>query len=119
MPHAGGLSRAHEIAPRGLEERQDGFVREIRSVRDVDDDLGAGKSFGKPHARDGVNARAGRRRDDIMALLTQIRSDFAADEAGAADDNDLHGSVLLGSFSMDTKMVDRGRKDFVAPSKLP
>src|SRR5262245_38937225 len=101
MTHSGGLFRGHEIAARGLEKCHDRVVREVRGVCDVDDDLRAGNSFGEPFAGDGVDARVGRRRDDLMALLTQVRHYLTADEAGSADDNDLHdGSPSGGCWWM-------------------
>ena len=119
MPHAGRLFRGGDVAARRLEEAHDGVVREIRGVREVDDDLRAGKSFGKPFSGDGVDAGVGRRRDHLMALLTQVRHDLAADEAGAADNNDLHVCFSMRGVVDGGRLVEDGPEDFVAPSKLP
>ena len=71
MPHAGGRFRGEQVAAGGLEELQDRLVLERRRVRHVDDDLGAGERLGQPLAGDGVDARVGRCRQDLMALLAK------------------------------------------------
>ncbi len=119
MPHAGCLFRGHEVAARGLEECHDGVVREIRGVGEVDHDLCPGNGLGEPFAGDGVDAGVGGRSDDLMALLTQVRDDLAADEAGAADNNDLHVCFSMRGVVDGGRLVEDGPEDFAEPSKLP
>ena len=71
MLDAGSGFGGEQIAARRLEELQHRLVLERRRVRQVDDDLRARQRFGQPLAGDGVDARGGRRRHDLMALLTQ------------------------------------------------
>ena len=59
MSHAGGRFGGKEVAPRRLEELQDGLVLERRRVRHVDDDLSACKRFSQSLAGEGVDARRG------------------------------------------------------------
>jgi len=48
-----------------------------------------------PLAGDGVDAAVGRGGDDILAALAQNGNGLRADQAGAADDDDLHGLPSL------------------------
>jgi hypothetical protein len=50
--------------------------------------------FGQSLAGDGVYARARRRRQHIVAALTQFLDDFRSDEAASADDNDFHAARI-------------------------
>ena len=68
MLHAGGRLGGEQVAARGFEELQDRTIVERGRVRHVDDDLGADERFGQPLARDGVDARGGRRREDLVAV---------------------------------------------------
>jgi hypothetical protein len=53
-----------------------------------------------------------------MAFLTQVRHDLAADEAGSANDNDLHDFFSIRQND-GWRMIDRAWEDFVVPSKSP
>ena len=84
-----GLRRV-KVAAGGLEEFQYRLVLPRRRVRQVDDNLSAGKRFRQPLTSDGVDAGIGRGGDDLVAALAQNGDGLRADQAGAADDDDLH-----------------------------
>src|SRR5262249_14960597 len=52
--------------------------------------LRAGRGLLEPLAGDGVDAGIGRGSDDLMAATAQNGDGLRADQAGAADDDDLH-----------------------------
>ena len=90
VPDAGGGLRRVQVAPRGLEEFQHRLVLERGRIGEVDDDLRAGHGLLEALAGDGVDAAVGRGRDDLVASLAQNGDGLRADQAGAADDDDLH-----------------------------
>ena len=118
MADAGGRFRGEEVAARGLEEFHGRLGLEGRRIRHVDDDLSAGKRLGQPLAGEGVDARAGRARHDLMALLAKPGHDLGSDAAAAADDDDLH---VLSPFDIDRSHCGRcerrlpaGRREVLA-----
>src|SRR5688572_7574323 len=94
MPHARGRLGGHQVAARLLEELQDSLVFERWRVRHIDDEVGARQRFGQPFAGDGVDARAGRGRVDLVAQRAQLAHQLGADEAAAANDRDPPGRLL-------------------------
>src|SRR5918998_275798 len=79
---------------------------------EVDHRLRARHRLREALAGDGVHARAGRGGDDLVAGLAQDRRGLGADQAGAADDDDLHGAPL---FLKRTRCPGAGRATAVAP----
>src|SRR5262249_9617807 len=57
---------------------------------EVDHDLRPGRGLFEPLGGDGVDARVWRGGDDLMAALAQNGDGLRADQASAADDDDLH-----------------------------
>src|SRR4051794_19049656 len=55
----------------------------------------AGQDVFEPLAGDGVDPALGRCGDDLVSALVQDANDLRADQAGAADDDDLHGLPSL------------------------
>ena len=82
--------RREQVVRRRREEREHVVVGERRRVRHVDDDVRADEHLGEPLAGDGVHARVRRRCDGLVAVLDEVLDDPRSDEAGAADDDDLH-----------------------------
>jgi hypothetical protein len=72
-----------------------GCVVPGRRVRHVDDDLGPIEGFGQSLAGQDVDARVGRRRERVVAGLPQVLDELGSDEAGSADDDDLHRTASL------------------------
>jgi hypothetical protein len=95
VAHTGWLLDCQEVADRGREELQHRLVLERGRVGHVDDDLGAGQDFGDPFAGNGVDARLRRCRDRLVALLGQPGDHLGADQAAAADHDDLHRVAFL------------------------
>jgi hypothetical protein len=91
---SGGL-RGEDVAGRDQEEILHGCVVPGRRVRHVDDDLGPIERFGESLAGQDVDARVGRRRERVMACLPQFLHELGSDEAGSADDDDLHRTASL------------------------
>ena len=91
MANAGGSFGSQQVTARRFEEIEDGLVFPRRRVRHVDDDIGAIHRFGQALAGDAVHARAGRGGEHVMAALAEVLHKFRSDEAGASDDDDLHG----------------------------
>jgi hypothetical protein len=84
-----GLEQAARRRREELEDRR--RVVERRRVRDVDDDGCPAQRVGHTLSGDGVDARAGRRRQHLMAVLTKQPDQLRSHASGAADDHDLHG----------------------------
>jgi hypothetical protein len=62
-----------------------------RRVGEVDHYLGAGHGLLEALAGDAVDAAFGRAGDHLMVAPAQNGDGLRADQAGAADDDDLHG----------------------------
>src|SRR6266403_1856004 len=62
---------------------------------EFDHHLRAGHGLFEALAGDGVDAGIGRGGDDLVAALAQNGDGLRADQAGAADDDDLHGLPSL------------------------
>src|SRR6185437_419160 len=103
VPDAGCGLRREKVAARGLEELQHRLVLKRRRVGEVDYHLRAGHGLLEPLAGDGVDAALGRRGDDLVAALAQNGNGLRADQAGAADHHELHGSPPL-SMNGDARM---------------
>ena len=90
---AGGRLRGQQVAGRRREEVERRRVLEVGRVRHVDDDRRAVERRGEAFAGDRVDAKSGRGRDRLVALLGELGDDLRADEPGAADDDDLHSEA--------------------------
>ncbi|MNT50563.1 hypothetical protein D3C72_1874890 [compost metagenome] len=90
MLDPGGLFRSGEVTSGCLEEIQHGGVFERRRVRHVDDDIGTFERLLQAFAGDGIDAGIRRGRKDVMAPLTQVVAELGSDQAGSANDYDLH-----------------------------
>ena len=93
-PTPAAVSAARSLLDRGLEELQHRVVLPGRGVRDVDDDLSAFERFGEALAGEGVDARVRRRRERVVAVLSQLLDELRPDEASPADDDDPHFNLL-------------------------
>src|ERR1044071_8770718 len=101
---------SEEVASRRLEERKGRRVLERWRVRHIDDHRGASQSARQALPRDRVDARIGRRRQCVVAVLTKPPDKLGADESGAADDDDLHGEFPLGEKARD--QIARALRDW-------
>ena len=90
MLHTGGGFRRQDVPRRGQEEVHDLRVVPQRCIRDVDDYLGTLERFCQSLAGDRVDARVRRRRERLVAVLAQFLDELRPDQAGSADNNDLH-----------------------------
>jgi hypothetical protein len=82
--------RGQEVAGRCLEELQHRRVLERGGVRHVDDDRGARDGLRQSVAGEHVDARVGRRRDGLTAVLVELGHELRSDEPASADDDDPH-----------------------------
>src|SRR6516164_911748 len=82
--------RREQVAAGGLEEFQHRLVFKRGRIGEVDHHLRAGQGRFESLAGDGVDAGVGRGGDDLVAALAQNGGGLRADQAGAADDDDLH-----------------------------
>jgi hypothetical protein len=64
-------------------------------IGEVDYHLRVGHGLLEPLAGDGVDAAVGRGGDELVAALAQNGNGLRADQAGAADDDHLHGLPSL------------------------
>src|SRR5438309_2561906 len=110
---AGCSLRGEQVAARGLEELQHRLVLKRGRVGEVDHYLRAGHGLFEALAGDGVDAALGRGGDDLVAALAQSGDRLRADQAGAADDDDLHG-LLSSSTTAATAFID-GAASFIFP----
>src|SRR5215475_5369271 len=92
---AGGGLRREKVAARGLEEFQHRLVFKRGRIGEVDHYLRAGHGLFEALAGDGVDAGIGRGGEDLVAALAQNGDGLRADQAGAADDDDLHDLASL------------------------
>src|SRR3954468_22885647 len=91
VPDAGCDLCREKVAPGGLEELQHRLVLERGRIGEVDHHLRTGHSLFKALAGDRVYAAIGRCGNDLVAALAQNGNSLRADQASAADDDDLHG----------------------------
>ena len=95
VPDAGCGLRREKIAAGRLEEFQHRPVFKRGRIGEVDHHLRAGHGLFEALAGDGVDAAFGRGGDDLMAVPAQNGDGLRADQAGAADDDDLQGLPSL------------------------
>src|SRR5258708_1504158 len=95
MPDARRGLRGEQVAPGSLEKFHHRLVFERRRIGEVDPRVGAALAFFGPLAGDAVDAAPGRGGDDLVAALAQNGDGLRADQAGADDDDDLHGLAAL------------------------
>src|ERR1051326_2134937 len=123
LPDAAGFLRCEEVAPGGFEEFQHRFVFKRGRIGEVDYDLRAGHGLFDALAGDRVDAALGRGCDDLVAALPQNGDGLRADQAGAADDDDLHGSPLPADdwrppwFRMQVRKNSRAFSDVAAQAR--
>src|SRR3984885_3108407 len=103
MPDAGCGLRREKVALGSLEEFQHRLVFKRRRIGEVDHCLRAGQNLSEPFAGYGVDPAVGRGGDDLVAALAQDGDRLRADQAGAADDDDLHEL---------TSVVDDGKPEW-------
>jgi hypothetical protein len=94
MAHTGDGFRRQHVPGRRLEELHYRRVVPRGSVRDVDDDLRILERLGEPFSRDRVHAGVRRGRERLVARVAELVDELRPDQAGPADDDDLH-LVLL------------------------
>lgn len=82
-----------QVAAGGGEEGQHVVVREGGRVGHVDHHVGAGQHGGQAFAGNGVDAGVGRGGNGVVAALLQDLDGFAADQAGAANNDDFHNKA--------------------------
>src|SRR6267142_4379688 len=95
VPDAGRGLRREKIAAGGLEEFQHRLVFKGGRIGEVDHHLRAGHGLFEALAGDAVDAGLGRGGDGLVAALAQNGDGLRADQAGTADDDDLHGLPSL------------------------
>src|SRR5262249_44291855 len=91
VPDARSGLRREKVVARGLEEFQHRLVFKRGRIGEVDHHLRAGYGLFEALAGDGVDAAIGRCGEDLVAALAQNDDGLRADQAGAADYDDLHG----------------------------
>src|SRR5207253_1236723 len=91
VPDAGSGLRRAKIAAGSLEEFQHRLVLERGRIGEVDDHLRADHGLFEALAGDAVDTVFGRGGDHLVSALAQNGDGLRADQAGAADDDDLHG----------------------------
>jgi hypothetical protein len=80
----------------------------MRANCEVDHYLRAGHGLLEPLAGDGIDARIRRGGDDLVAPLAQNGDGLRADQAGAADDDDLHDlPSLVGRCESRTRPLEK------------
>ena len=87
-PRAG--LRGEKVASGGLEELQHRLVFKGRRIGEIDHHRRAGHRFLESLARNTVDAILGRGGDHLVPALAQNGDGLRADQAGAADYDDLH-----------------------------
>jgi hypothetical protein len=91
VPDARCGLRREKVAAGGFEEFQHRLIFKRGRIGEVDHHLRAGHGLLEPLAGDGIDARVRRGADDLAAALAQNGYGLRADQAGPADDDDLHG----------------------------
>ncbi|MCY1221334.1 hypothetical protein D9M72_333860 [compost metagenome] len=84
-----GLRRV-KVAAGSLEEFQHRLVFKRRGIGKVDHHLSAGEGLLEPLASDAVDTAPGRGGHDLVAALAQNGDGLRADQAGPANDDNLH-----------------------------
>src|SRR5215469_14362982 len=97
VPDARCGLRREKITAGGLEECQNRLVFERGRIGEVDHHLRAGHGLREPLASDAVDSAFRRSGDGLVAALAKDGDGLRADQAGAADDDDLHNLPLLPS----------------------
>ena len=92
---AGCGLRREKVAAGGLEELQHRPVFKRGRIGEVDHHLRTCHGLFEALARDAVDPRLGRGSDDLVAALAQNGNGLRADQAGAADYDDLRGLPSL------------------------
>ena len=90
-PDSGCGLRREKVASGGLEELQHRLVFKRRRIGEIDHHLRTSHGLFDALTGDGVDAAIGRGGDDVMAALAQNGDGLRADQAGAANNHDLHG----------------------------
>src|SRR3954451_436220 len=86
-PEAASASRMLRV---DREERPGRGLVELAGVRDVHHDRGADEDVREPLSGQGVDPRGGGAGHRLVPLAAQVGHDLRSDEAGSADDDDLH-----------------------------
>src|SRR6202022_2078189 len=95
VPHFGGGLGSENIAARRFEECQNRAVLEGRRIRDIDDNFGTRKDLVEALARDRVDARTASRWNHFVAFLTEPARELGSNEAGTANNDNLHDSPSI------------------------
>src|SRR3979490_1774217 len=95
VPDARCGLRREKVAAGSLEEFAHALVFKWRRIGEVDHHPRAGHGLLEPLAGDAVDTALGRGGNDLVAALAQNGDGLRADQAGAADDDDLHGLPSL------------------------
>src|SRR3984885_4734039 len=95
VPDARRGLRRDKVTAGGLEKYQHRIVFKRRRIGEVDHHLRAGHRLFEPLAGDRVDSVFGRGGDDLVAALAQNSAGLRADQASAADHDDLHGDLLF------------------------
>src|SRR5215470_14849106 len=125
VPDAGCRLRREKVAAGGLEEFQHRLVFKRGRVGEVDHHLRAGHGLGEALAGDGVDAGIGRGGDDLVAALAQDGDCLRPDQAGTADNDDLHVPFPLFRFAVFAALARRSlvhvpaRVLLIGPSTVP
>ena len=91
MPNAGCGLRREKVATGGLEELQHRLVLKRWRVGEIDHHFGAAHGLFEALAGDRVDTVLRRGREHLVVALAQNGDGLRADQAGAANDDDLHG----------------------------
>src|SRR5438132_13385237 len=110
MPDAGCGLRREKVAAGSLEEFQHRLVLKRGRVGEVDHHLRAGHGLFEALAGDGVDAGSGRGGDDLVAAVAQNGDGLRADQAGAADNDDLHSEPPSSSGGCDGCAASRRQR---------
>src|ERR1700735_4168639 len=103
MPNARRYLGREKVMFGSVEEFQHRLVFKRRRIGEVDHCLRGGQNLSEPFAGYGVAPAIGGGADDLVAALAQDGARLRADQAGAADDDDLHEL---------TSVVDDGKPEW-------
>ncbi|MNE54301.1 hypothetical protein D3C80_1490720 [compost metagenome] len=82
-----------QVAGGGLEELEHSLVLPGRRIGHIHYHIRAIHRLGQALTGNAVHPRAGRRRDGLVAALTQTVDELRTNEASASDDQDFHGAL--------------------------